>query len=186
MSLDVNAEKVAHGHKASFCLEDSDCEPGYMKVYNCANKGDQGISVNCADNYKNTLDCQWIDITDVPYGNYSLRVYVNPLREVAESDWLNNRAVCELHYLNGKVDVRGCSAGTVVSTKSWINLFKFQKTVRRRDMYIHSRLGICDLTMKHNKSSTYMYFNFLIRTIHCCSVIITTKSCSKSYVRVVS
>ena len=122
---------MAHGHKASFCLEDSDCEPGFMKVYNCANKGDQGISVNCADNYKNTLDCQWIDITDVPYGNYSLRVYVNPLREVAESDWLNNRAVCELHYLNGKVDVRGCSAGTVTSTRSCINLFKLKKKKKK-------------------------------------------------------
>jgi len=103
---------VAHGQKASFCLEDSDCESGYKKVYNCTDKGDQGITVNCADNYSNRIDCQWIDITDVPFGNYSLRVDANPSRMVTESDWLNNRAVCEIGYFSKKhIEIRGCTTG---------------------------------------------------------------------------
>ena len=73
----------------------------------------QGITVNCADNYSNKIDCQWIDITGIPFGNYSLRVLANPMRNVSESDWLNNRAVCEIEYHSrAKVAVRGCTTGT--------------------------------------------------------------------------
>ncbi|XP_066932365.1 lysyl oxidase homolog 2-like [Clytia hemisphaerica] len=108
--IDNNGYRIAHGQKASFCLEDSDCEPGYKKNFNCTDKGDQGITVNCADNYSNRIDCQWIDVTNVPFGNYSLRVDANPLRNVTESDWLNNRAVCEIGYFNrDDIIVRGCT-----------------------------------------------------------------------------
>lgn len=107
--IDWRGYRVADGHKASFCLEDSECEPGFKKVYNCTDKGDQGISQNCADNYKNTIDCQWIDITELQEGNYSIRVHVNPTQYVAESDWLNNRAVCEIEYYDTDVKVKGCT-----------------------------------------------------------------------------
>ena len=35
---------------------------------------DMGISSGCSDQYQNYLDCQWIDITDLPDGDYWLTV----------------------------------------------------------------------------------------------------------------
>lgn len=40
---DSNKNKVAQGHKASFCLEDNECLPGIRPKYACANFGDQGM-----------------------------------------------------------------------------------------------------------------------------------------------
>ena len=36
-----------------------------------------GISAGCADIYSSSLACQWIDVTDLPDGNYTLVVVVN-------------------------------------------------------------------------------------------------------------
>ena len=113
----MDRTKVAEGHKASFCLEDNDCEGDADRQYDCdrTGGGEQGISMGCADTYLYTLgkqlklknignivlpskflssdiisDCQWIDITDVPPGNYILRLHTNPGNQVAETDFYNN------------------------------------------------------------------------------------------------
>ena len=67
---------VIRSHKQAFCFEDVlRYWNGYPKHgYNC-NK--QGISVGWADLYGKYLDCQWIDITDVNPGNYSIEVEIN-------------------------------------------------------------------------------------------------------------
>ncbi len=63
--------------------------------------GIQGISVNCGDLYSRHLDCQWIDITDVPTGTYILRQTVNPGGLALESDYRNNVEECTVTYFPG-------------------------------------------------------------------------------------
>ena len=106
LSLDGRT-KIAEGHKASFCLEDSICESGTRAQHRCGN-GVQGISVNCGDLYARHLDCQWIDITGVPDGLYIIRLHVNPDRLVVESDYRNNIIECSIRLFGRIVSVFSC------------------------------------------------------------------------------
>ena len=94
--LYVNSRRrVAEGHKASFCLQDSRCARNYRRRFTCY-AGKQGISPNCGDMYGRNLDCQWIDITGVRHNEYILQVSVNPNRIGLESDYENNQASCRI------------------------------------------------------------------------------------------
>uniref|UniRef100_A0A2A4J826 protein-lysine 6-oxidase n=1 Tax=Heliothis virescens TaxID=7102 RepID=A0A2A4J826_HELVI len=106
--LDANGQRVAEGHKASFCLEDNTCNPGVEKQYSCKNYGDQGISVNCSDVYMYNIDCQWVDVTDVAPGDYLFKVAVNPHARVPEQSYHNNAASCTLRLSNTYAMVFGC------------------------------------------------------------------------------
>ncbi|KAG7267631.1 hypothetical protein CRUP_026985 [Coryphaenoides rupestris] len=70
--------------------------------------GRKGLSPGCHDTYAANIDCQWIDITDVPPGNYLLKVTVNPNFHVPESDYTNNIVRCDITYTGVYVQTRNC------------------------------------------------------------------------------
>lgn len=109
--IDSSGNKVAEGHKASFCLEDNLCMPGVQPRYKCLNYGDQGISVNCTDIYKYNIDCQWVDISELEPGHYTLKVAVNPEYKVGEISYDNNAAICRLLYTETFATVHSCIVG---------------------------------------------------------------------------
>uniref|UniRef100_A0A7N6B1M7 Lysyl oxidase homolog n=1 Tax=Anabas testudineus TaxID=64144 RepID=A0A7N6B1M7_ANATE len=107
--LDAHTQRnVAEGHKASFCLEDTSCDPGYYRRYACTSHT-QGLSPGCYDTYNADIDCQWIDITDVPPGKYTLKVTVNPRQQVPESNFNNNVVRCDIQYTGTAAHVSGCT-----------------------------------------------------------------------------
>jgi hypothetical protein len=84
--LDAITQSVVIGHKQGFCLLDTvgSCT---APRYNC---NFQGISAGCADHYGSSLGCQYLDVTDVPPGSYTLRVRVDPFDKIAELEESNN------------------------------------------------------------------------------------------------
>ena len=62
------------GFKNGFCVTDFGCPPGISPKFACDN---MGISANCYDTYWAALECQWIDLTDVPDGRYTFVVRIN-------------------------------------------------------------------------------------------------------------
>ncbi|XP_069481668.1 protein-lysine 6-oxidase [Ambystoma mexicanum] len=107
--LDASTQsRVAEGHKASFCLEDTSCDYGYYRRFACTAHS-QGLSPGCYDTYNADIDCQWIDITDVKPGNYILKVSVNPNYHVSESDYSNNIVRCDIRYTGTHVYTSNCA-----------------------------------------------------------------------------
>jgi hypothetical protein len=105
--VDMSGREVGRGHKQSFCLEDfgpwmgmgaptcrnrpgqPEDPPGCVQPYTCSN---QGIHAGNHDIYDRSLDCQYVDVTDVPPGQYILRARINVDRVVAESNYDDNVA----------------------------------------------------------------------------------------------
>lgn len=90
--FDEGGERVSQGRKESFCMADSERyldEPEIqtLPTFSCYR---QGITRGWMDHYANDLPCQWVDITDLPPGNYELVIRRNPNRLFNELDYENN------------------------------------------------------------------------------------------------
>jgi len=84
--IDSRGDQVGLGGKRSFCLAESGCL-GPASRHTCSN---QGLAAGCWDIYPAYLGCQYIEISDVRTGHYTLRVTVDPGAEIAEDDETNN------------------------------------------------------------------------------------------------
>lgn len=102
---DSSSRILPIGVKNGFCLRDNivwdaDLASGDCSSFDCES---QGISRGCADVYGPELDCQWVDITDVAPGDYTLRVTTNPSALVPELDYLNNSATVRIRITEDEV-----------------------------------------------------------------------------------
>jgi hypothetical protein len=87
-----DGRSVLVGRKQAFCLRDNapySSSSGPSHGYDCDN---QGISAGWEDIYPKNLDCQWLDITGLAGGTYTLKVTVNPIRVFQEASYANNTA----------------------------------------------------------------------------------------------
>ncbi len=98
--LDAGGRQVTRAFKAGFCIEDTERDPNDPRAaanakYFCDPEkgGIQGIQAGWSDVYLANLDCQWVDISQVAPGEYTLEVEVNPLpRRFHEASYDNNVA----------------------------------------------------------------------------------------------
>ncbi|KAL6049644.1 UapC protein [Balamuthia mandrillaris] len=101
---------TAHGFKSGSTVVDSyrwDRGTPFNAVRQY-NEKHQGIQAGWADIYPASLDCQWIDVTDLPLGDYVLELVTNPLQLIHESNYDNNKVTfdiqCDPPCVHGQCD----------------------------------------------------------------------------------
>lgn len=67
-----------------------------------------GITVNCSDIYRFNIDCQWVDISEMETGTYTIKISVNPEFKVGEMTFDNNAARCTLLYTETYARIFDC------------------------------------------------------------------------------
>jgi hypothetical protein len=85
---------AAAGHKQGFCIDDTvayqelqPVAPTPAQRFDCTY---QGLHVGWEDIYPNDIDCQWIDVTGLPSGQYVLSIQINIGHYLPESNFDNN------------------------------------------------------------------------------------------------
>jgi hypothetical protein len=97
--LNRKGQVVLNKRKQGFCLRDD------VKYFGTAGPGrnftceHQGISKGWQDVYDKSLDCQWVDITNLRPGRYQLQVTVNPKRLLREGNYGNNTVTVPFRIL---------------------------------------------------------------------------------------
>jgi len=103
----TTGERLPIGSKNGFSVidigvYDPALAPDGCRGYNGEN---QGITMGCQDTYGRNLQCQWIDITDVPDGIYDLVVVTNPDNELVELNYDNNTARVRVELVEGELRI---------------------------------------------------------------------------------
>ena len=102
--VDSEGNAVATAEKVSFCLRDSvfvgEERPSASGVVftpdeDCGST-QQIINPGFGDHYHSLLDDQWIDISGVEPGDYTVEVVVDPFDVIVEADETNNMASFEV------------------------------------------------------------------------------------------
>lgn len=98
---ETNQEAVP-GQKQSFCLIPTEqLVPGSPPGNGVCNE----LPAGWADIYGAGTPCQWLDITDVPAGDYALVISVNPDHIIAEADFSDN-------IVQSDITIPECGNGT--------------------------------------------------------------------------
>lgn len=99
--IDSSGNVVVSSGKRAFCMRDNVKylgSAGPSNGYDCDN---QGITAGWQDIYPKDLDCQFLDVTGVPGGRYTLRATVNPDGVIEESNRGNNSASISVQINGG-------------------------------------------------------------------------------------
>lgn len=102
--LNADGSVAVQGHKQSFCLVDMERvadydSPVFGEIVH-PEPGPSGcsyLSAGWADIYSVGTPCQWVDVTDVPAGDYMLQVAVNPSGKISEGNVENNVVQVPVH-----------------------------------------------------------------------------------------
>ncbi|MEO6952075.1 MAG: lysyl oxidase family protein [Polyangia bacterium] len=91
--LNTDGSIALDGHKQAFCIEDNidklGVEPNPSPPTNCDSPG---LHRGWSDVYTNHTEANWIDITGLAAGTYTLVVTLNDQHVIVESDYTNNAA----------------------------------------------------------------------------------------------
>ena len=129
---------IAGGDKVSFCLMDShpfdrslENSPPLPQYTVCESRT-QGISVGWADLYSANVPDQWIDIEDVPPGEYWFETVIDPFNALLETDESNNvfRTKVAIHvseYAPDHLDELGISDYRILEDEQTIERLSIHK-----------------------------------------------------------
>lgn len=94
----INGELIS-GHKSQYCWIDYSCAGKKCNsdpvFYRCDN---QGLSIGWADEYRSSLNCQYIQVDNLLAGRYVLEVQVNPEQVLPESSYLDNSSAVGFQF----------------------------------------------------------------------------------------
>lgn len=99
---DMQGNLVDFARKTQYAVFDMQCLPGYSPQ----SWGAMALSPGCSDIYGAGTACQWVDVTDIDTGNYTLVVGVNSLMLPdytgnEETDYTNNFSYICIHLYYG-------------------------------------------------------------------------------------